>query len=76
MGLDDRGLGHNSRRVADGFGAMVPAGADDFGTSGGESRRPPSARTVRTALEPVILSASAVREIVARAEAAGFEFDD
>jgi hypothetical protein len=31
---------------------------------------------LKTALEPVILSPSAVREIVARAEAAGFGFDD
>ncbi|MFF9024633.1 Imm51 family immunity protein [Streptomyces eurythermus] len=31
---------------------------------------------LKTALEPVISSPSAVREIVARAETAGFEFDD
>ncbi|GAA4887966.1 Imm51 family immunity protein [Streptomyces coeruleoprunus] len=31
---------------------------------------------LKTALEPVISSPGAVREIVARAETAGFEFDD
>lgn len=31
---------------------------------------------LKTALEPVISSPSAVRELVARAETAGFEFDD
>jgi hypothetical protein len=31
---------------------------------------------LKTALEPVISSPSAVREIVARAQTAGFEFDD
>ncbi|MEU6449395.1 Imm51 family immunity protein [Streptomyces sp. NPDC046979] len=31
---------------------------------------------LKTALEPVISNSNAVREIVARAETAGFEFDD
>ncbi|MET8029146.1 hypothetical protein [Streptomyces avermitilis] len=41
-----------SGRAADGFGAVVSAGADDFGSSGDESRRPPSARTAITAAAP------------------------
>lgn len=45
-----------SRRVVGGFGAVVSAGADNFGTSGDEPRRPLKARTVITVAAPTATS--------------------
>lgn len=51
----------------------------DFDSEGGmfcALGSPSDLTQLKTALEPVISSPSAVRELVARAERSGFEFDD